>query len=444
MAVLLIGSTGNGKSTLGNFLLNPDIQKPGGKFFKVAKDNLPQTKLTEHKTTAVKIRKDEPPKDLIVIDTPGLNESKVHDLRHMIDLIEKLQAVKGIKACIFVVKFSTKIDEQYKNTIEYYAKLLPSLFDKNIVIVVTDYATDERSEDMRRRQGIDYEVNVNNIKKEILESSGISFTPMLFAIDCLPWDEIEMQESKNRRAAILSYIFSLKNEVNVQNLQVAKTKALMEDDERCIKEYEGQITGYNTRLQQVNYDAKEALEKTQQEEKSINNMDSELIQLEENLRDKDSDDTVVVGAWSVDDTWKFFQWQTKTFSVSSEWDYTTVSKWTNGNCEFENLVERRKEVRGVVRGYFMRGLYANISLETPKKVRFEKQISDLNAQIRSKQEARRLALKHAEERRVSFEQFKVEMDLLQQYIAEKRENIKLCACTTLSLEQARVRLNKLC
>lgn len=153
-----------------------------------------------------------------------------------------------------------------KNTIEYYAKLLPSLFDKNIVIVVTDYATDERSEDMRRRQGIDYEVNVNNIKKEILESSGISFTPMLFAIDCLPWDEIEMQESKNRRAAILSYIFSLKNGVNVQNLQVA---ALMEDDERCIKEYEGQITGYNTRLQQVNYDAKEALEKTQQEEKSI-------------------------------------------------------------------------------------------------------------------------------------------------------------------------------
>lgn len=114
MAVLLIGSTGNGKSTLGNFLLNPDIQKPGGKFFKVAKDNLPQTKLTEHKTTAVKIRKDEPPKDLIVIDTPGLNESKVHDLRHMIDLIEKLQAVKDIKACIFVVKFSTKIDEQYK------------------------------------------------------------------------------------------------------------------------------------------------------------------------------------------------------------------------------------------------------------------------------------------------------------------------------------------
>ena len=44
MAVLLIGSTGNGKSTLGNFILNPeDKHMYDDQTFITARSNLPET-----------------------------------------------------------------------------------------------------------------------------------------------------------------------------------------------------------------------------------------------------------------------------------------------------------------------------------------------------------------------------------------------------------------
>lgn len=43
VTVLLIGSTGNGKSTLGNYLLDPERRV---KFFKTAKANKPETQNT--------------------------------------------------------------------------------------------------------------------------------------------------------------------------------------------------------------------------------------------------------------------------------------------------------------------------------------------------------------------------------------------------------------
>jgi len=122
MAVLLIGSTGNGKSTLGNFLLAPESQKPEGEYFRVSSSNLPQTQVTEYKTAMINLRNGQS-QELTIIDTPGLNIGKVQDLQHMIHLIQALQKVKTVKACIFVVKFSSRIDQQYKDTIEYFAKL---------------------------------------------------------------------------------------------------------------------------------------------------------------------------------------------------------------------------------------------------------------------------------------------------------------------------------
>ena len=59
---------------------------------------------------------------LTVIDTPGLNEST-----------------------------------QYTATIEYYAKLLPALFEKNVFIVMTNYETGERAELLKKKQGINEE-----------------------------------------------------------------------------------------------------------------------------------------------------------------------------------------------------------------------------------------------------------------------------------------------
>ena len=75
MSVLLIGSTGMGKSTFGNFLLNPDEEHMfETKTFATATDNKPMTQEVKVATKSVHIdgrRR----VDLTIIDTLGLNES---------------------------------------------------------------------------------------------------------------------------------------------------------------------------------------------------------------------------------------------------------------------------------------------------------------------------------------------------------------------------------
>ena len=226
VTVLLIGSTGNGKSALGNFLFDPRFDNK--EHFKVGRDNLPKTQTCKPVTCDVKYRRgrDEKYGILTIIDTPGINENEEKDLEHMTDLVTTLKKQQSFKVCIFVVNFSAKIDQQYKDTIKYYAKLLPSLFSKNCIIAMThySYATDKRSEALRER--ISFDTIVKNIQEEIEKYSS---NPMMFAIDSIPYDEEEAEWSKQVRDSMLSYIFSLR-EVNVAEPCVSKTMFLQSED----------------------------------------------------------------------------------------------------------------------------------------------------------------------------------------------------------------------
>ena len=73
--------------------------------------------------------------------------------------------------CVLVVKFTSKIDAQYRATIQYYRKLLPTLFEKNVIIVMTGFATDDRSTELRKKQGINVEQIKANTVREIVEST---------------------------------------------------------------------------------------------------------------------------------------------------------------------------------------------------------------------------------------------------------------------------------
>ena len=82
MAVLLVGSTGNGKSTLGNFLLNPHEDHNFGKkqTFKTAQTLRPETRHVLSQKAKIKLANGSA-HTWTIVDTPGLNESDEKDLK---------------------------------------------------------------------------------------------------------------------------------------------------------------------------------------------------------------------------------------------------------------------------------------------------------------------------------------------------------------------------
>ena len=487
MAVLLIGSTGNGKSTLGNFLFDPS---PNAKeYFEVVTDNLPKThtckvvtfsvkyrqsqgrgssrdiqnsransedsssaKSSQSKGTggtttspgllgkiakAIGVKNEEVTGSLTVIDTPGINESKEKDLECMTDLVTTLKEQQTIRACIFVMKFSVKIDQQYRDTIKCYSTLLPSLFSQNCLIVLTHYATDKRSEILRRKKSFNYDSFVKNIKEEIKKSSGIRSTPIVFSIDSVPFED-ELRKSRSVRDAMLSYIFSLK-EVHLKEFRVAKTRVLQSEDREEINAHREKING---KLLKESENAKEALLELQSKGEAIATIKTNLSKQEESLRNKDSDDLVTAHVWSVDDEWKFFKWQEKEFDETSKYEIHGVKRWTNGHCRWKEFIHEGNRVHGVVEGEFMYGLHASITLETKKRIKYAEDIENLKNNIKLLGIELHEAEVAKEECSKKYSKIDREKSTLEKCIQEKKELIECLSLDTMTLEQAKARLEK--
>ena len=219
MSVLLIGSTGSGKSTLGNCLLGST--KKYQEVFAIGRDGKPRTQNVKNGRCSIN-RGAGPPILLQVIDTPGLNESAVKDLRHMIEIVETVRSSEEITACVLCVKFGSQIDAQYTSTVRYYRELMPNLFETNVIIVFTDYSENPYEVQKRERAGIEPEIVTRNAIEEIVRNGRLSYSPVHFAIDSLPLMEEDEKVTAQTREAIINYIDSLCG-VQTKHMLVVKT-----------------------------------------------------------------------------------------------------------------------------------------------------------------------------------------------------------------------------
>lgn len=437
MAILLIGSTGSGKSSLGNFLLDPSDENLFDKqCFKVAKANMPETqhvsKLPCHFEGT----------DYFLIDTPGLNESDSQDLKHMIQIVESVQAANTVMACILVVKFNAKIDAQYKTTVQYYKKLLPSLFERNVIIVMTDFATDDRSVMMRERQRLDVEQIKRNVVREIVNSGSLEYDPLLFTVDCLPVGDEERELNLNVRSAIFSKVAS-QIPILSKNIMVAKTAYLKNEDQKIIKSCEGENTGYRKRLEQMDQKLAEALQKIHRKKDDISEQEKTLSALKDDLRYKDSSESVVIGTWSVSTEWKFFKSLSKSFEKTTSCEIQSIDKWKKGSCKWKDFEETKYGVKGRVEGKFMRGIYAGLTLYASRRKRYEAEISSLNRQINEVEKHKQSLVEYLDEIRVHHGEYEKEIKELEDFIEKNEIRIKNHRSDYMTLEVARKRLQKL-
>lgn len=435
MAILLIGSTGNGKSTLGNFIVNPDKDHIFGdhQTFKTARTNMPETQIVESSSFSVKLERVED--QLTVIDTPGIFEDEDKDIQHMMNIIKSLHSVGQIRACLLVVRFSSKIDTPYKSSVKYYSKLLPGVFEKNLITVVTDYASDERSKSLRALQGIDEEQVKSNIVTEIVSVSGISHTPKLFTIDCLPITNDEFTVSRHSRDDIIRHIFSFKC-VSTRDLKVAKTDSILAADKVAIARLEGEVTAYEERLEQSSLQAESTRSKVEEYARKVSNLESGLGVLKRDLIEKDKNELVEADTWSVSNRWKWFKKRKADYEVISKWLIQNVVYSDNGRCRWiKDETGSEYCIKGVVKSKLNRGLFAKLTVQVYKCDKHGEDINYIKADIASKEEQFSEAKESHETNKQRHDEINNEIVTLAKSIDEKKKEISKLSSEYLTMEE---------
>ena len=123
---VLIGQTGNGKSSLGNFML-------GYPAFEVSDESESCTKQTIPKISRLD------PK-IGVVDTPGLDDDKGKDKIHYDEMLKVFENIKHLHFILIVLNYQ---NPRFSSSIQYMIKFLCNVFPKNFAhhvgIVFTHY-----------------------------------------------------------------------------------------------------------------------------------------------------------------------------------------------------------------------------------------------------------------------------------------------------------------
>lgn len=140
--LVILGATGDGKSSLGNFILNKKD------LFTVSDDPESETKETIGHNGI------EGAEDIFVIDTPGLQDTKNSDKKHIVNMVNYVKNHKDIQAIIVVFNFNQDRFAPYLKTM---IKIFNDIFiaDKfwyHVGFVFTKYYQDMRKKFEKKKE----------------------------------------------------------------------------------------------------------------------------------------------------------------------------------------------------------------------------------------------------------------------------------------------------
>jgi predicted GTPase len=226
--VVLVGSTGNGKSTLASFLFDAEKYEDKPKFPR-ANSSQPTTQHVEFAEMAHSGSET----SFVIVDTPGLNENARKDMEHMVEVLKVVRAFNEIAAVLICHKINEKMDEQFINTIKYYTDFFSPFKDRNIIIILTNVAIDSKSIRKRKLDGFDVEATAKTVSEKVRFIANLKYTPMILCIDANPLYEPldkEYETAVKTRDQLLLYISQL-SPLNTKHIMFRKTKFMIEEDE---------------------------------------------------------------------------------------------------------------------------------------------------------------------------------------------------------------------
>lgn len=135
LKIVLIGSTGQGKSQLGNFILRSN-EEDERIFFEVGDWKDSKTDKVESKSSFVENMK------VTIVDTPGLHDTKGEDKdqSHMMDIVNKFKTDNSIDGIIYVFNFknprtTTEHQELLQDLIDMFSE---EVLKKRLKVIVTN------------------------------------------------------------------------------------------------------------------------------------------------------------------------------------------------------------------------------------------------------------------------------------------------------------------
>jgi predicted GTPase len=234
--VILVGSPGSGKSTLGSFLIDPDnyYESP---VFKSSSTHITETKVCSSYTCVLKAGDHNfDGSTWTFIDTPGPNEmDNIKDVEYMINVVDTVLKYRHVRAVILCYKFGGRLDKQFESTARFYGDLFRKYLVSNMFVVMTAVELNDYAEQRRKRDKVSLDKMCQEIQENVQKILSLPAIPTCAMIDAFPRPHpIELEPAKNKRIQILGKIFSC-SLVPTSNMEFRKTEGMQSKDTLKVK-----------------------------------------------------------------------------------------------------------------------------------------------------------------------------------------------------------------